>query len=86
MEEGHFCPQLFQAIFHIETSVTLVGAEIEVELCRVGDADVHRGARWNVAALAALLLLVGTEEPRVVTLLDHDESNTWLVVGLELKC
>ena len=63
-----------------------MGAEIEVELCRVGDADVHRGARWNVAALAALLLLVGTEEPRVVTLLDHDESNTWLVVGLELKC
>ena len=64
----------------------LVRAEVEVELCRVGDADVHRGARWNVPALAALLLLVGTEEPRVVTLLDHDESNTWLVVGLELKC
>ena len=64
----------------------LVGAEVEVELCRVGDADVHGGAGGDVPALAALLLLVGTEEPRVVTLLDHDESNTWLVVGLELKC
>ena len=40
----------------------LVGAEVEVELCRVGDADVHGGAGGDVAALAALLLLVGTEK------------------------
>ena len=40
----------------------LVGAEVEVELCRVGDADVHGGAGGDVPALAALLLLVGTEK------------------------
>ena len=39
-----------------------MGAEIEVELCRVGDADVHRSAGGDVPALAALLLLVRTEQ------------------------
>ena len=40
----------------------LVRAEVEVELCRVGDADIHRSAGGDVPALAALLLLVGTEK------------------------
>ena len=37
-------------------------AQVEVELRGVGDADVHGGAGGDVAALAALLLLVGTEK------------------------
>ena len=40
----------------------LVRAEVEVELCRVGDADIHRSAGGDVPALAALLLLVRTEQ------------------------
>ena len=63
----------------------LVRAQVEVKLCGVGDAHVHRCSGGDVPALAALLLLVGTEQPRVVTLLHHDERNAGLVVWLELK-
>ena len=40
----------------------LVGAQVEVELRGVSDAHVHRGPGGDVAALAALLLLVRTEQ------------------------
>ena len=40
----------------------LVAAQVEVELCRMRDPDVDRCAGGDVAALAALLLLVGTEK------------------------
>ena len=59
-------------------------AQVEVELRGVGDADVHGGAGGDVAALAALLLLVRAEEARVVPLLHHDEGDPWFVVSLEL--
>ena len=64
---------------------SLVRAQVEVELGGVGDADVHRGSGGDVPALAALLLLVGAEQPGVVTLLHHDERDAGLVVCLELK-
>ena len=63
---------------------TLMRAQVEVELRGVGDADVHGGAGGDVAALAALLLLVRAEEARVVPLLHHDEGDPRLVVSLEL--
>ena len=63
---------------------TLMRAQVEVELRGVGDADVHGGAGRDVAALAALLLLVRAEEARVVPLLHHDEGDPRLVVSLEL--
>ena len=62
-----------------------MGAEIEVKLCRVSDPNVHGGPGGDVPALAALLLLVGAEQPRVVTLLYHDERYPRLIVWLELK-
>ena len=63
----------------------MMGAEIEVKLCRVSDPDVHCRPGGDVPALAALLLLVGAEQPGVVTLLHHDECDAGLVVCLELK-
>ena len=60
-------------------------AQVEVELRGVGDADVHGGAGGDVAALAALLLLVRAEEARVVPLLHHDEGDPWFVVWLQLQ-
>ena len=62
----------------------LVGAQVEVELRGVSDAHVHRGPGGDVAALAALLLLVRAEEAGVVALLHHDERDAGLVVCLEL--
>ena len=62
-----------------------MGAEIEVKLRRVSDPYVHSGPRGDVPALAALLLLVGAEQPGVVTLLHHDEGDAGLVVSLELR-
>ena len=62
----------------------LVRAQVEVELGGVRDAHVHGGAGRDVAALAALLLLVRAEEARVVPLLHHDEGDPWFVVSLEL--
>ena len=61
-----------------------MGAEIEVELRGVSDADVHGGPGGDVPALAALLLLVRAEEAGVVALLHHDERDAGLVVGLQL--
>ena len=62
-----------------------MGTEIEVKLCRVSDPDVHGGPGGDVPALPALLLLVGTEQPGVVTLLHHNECDAGLVVWLKLK-
>ena len=62
-----------------------MGTEIEVKLCRVSDPDVHGGPGGDVPALAALLLLVGAEQPGVVTLLHHDERDAGLVVSLKLN-
>ena len=69
----------------LRTRHTLMGAEIEIKLCRVSDPDVHGGSGGDVPALAALLLLVGAEQSGVVTLLDHDKCDAGLVVCLELK-
>ena len=63
----------------------LVRAQVEVELGGVRDAHVHGGAGRDVAALAALLLLVRAEEARVVALLHHDEGDPWFVVWLQLQ-
>lgn len=60
-----------------------MAAKVEIELGGVCDADIDGGAGRNVAALAALLLLVGAEETCVVPLLHHDERDARLVVGLE---
>ena len=64
---------------------TLMGAEIEVKLCRVSDPNVHGGPGGDVPALAALLLLVGAEQSGVVTLLDNYECDARLVVSFKLK-
>ena len=63
----------------------LVRAQVEVKLGGMGDAHIHGGPGGDVPALAALLLLVSAEEPRVVTLLHHDERDAGLVVWLQLK-
>ena len=63
---------------------SLVRAEIEVELCRMGDPNIHCGTGGDVPALAALLLLVRAEEAGVGALLHHDERDAGLVVCLEL--
>ena len=41
---------------------SLVRAEIEVELCRMSDPNIHCGPGRNVAALPALFFLVRTEQ------------------------
>lgn len=59
-------------------------AEIEIEFGGVRDARIDCGAGRYVPGLARLLLLVGTEQPRVVALLNHDKSDARLVVRLQL--
>ena len=61
-----------------------VAAEVEVVLGGVCDDGVDGGACRDVAALADLLLLVGTEQPRVVSLLHHHERDARLVAHLQL--
>lgn len=60
-------------------------AEIEVELSGVRDTEVDGGAGGDVAGLAGLLLLVGAEQTRVVTLLNHNERDARLVLRLQLQ-
>ena len=61
-----------------------MGAEVEVKLSRMRDPHIHRSSSGNVATLADLFLLVGTEEPRVVPLLHHNERDARTVVLLQL--
>lgn len=60
-------------------------AEVKVELCGVRDAEIDCGSGGDVAGLARLFLLVGAEQARVVTLLDHNERDTRLVFRLQLE-
>ena len=60
-------------------------AEIEVKLRGVSDTNVDGGTSGDVPGLAALLLLVRAEQTGVVTLLDHDEGDSRLVVGFQLR-
>ena len=60
-------------------------AEIEVKLRGVSDTNVDGGTSGDVPGLAALLLLVRAEQTGVVTLLDHDEGDSRLVVSFQLR-
>lgn len=62
-----------------------VTAQVEVKLGRVGDLRVHGCACWNVSTFPNPLVLVSAEEPCVVSLLYHDESDPRLVVFFELN-
>ncbi len=61
---------------------TGVTAQVKVELGRVSDARVDRGAWRDVAAATALLFTVRAEQTRVVTLLYGHECDAWLVAVL----
>ena len=67
---------------YLDTSMT---AQVEIKLGRMCDSDIDGGSWWDVARLAHLVLLVGTEETCVVTFLDHDERDAWLEVHLQLQ-
>ena len=60
-------------------------AEIEIKLRGVSDTNVDGGTSGDVPGLAALLLLVRAEQTGVVTLLDHDEGDSRLVVSFQLR-
>ena len=60
-------------------------AEIEVKLRGVSDTNVDGCTSGDVPGLAALLLLVRAEQTGVVTLLDHDEGDSRLVVSFQLR-
>lgn len=62
----------------------LMRAQVKVEFGRMGDACIHRSTGRDVAGLARLLLLVRAEETRMMTLLDHNECDAWLVIRLQL--
>ena len=59
--------------------------EIEIKLRGVSDTNVDGGTSGDVPGLAALLLLVRAEQTGVVTLLDHDEGDSRLVVSFQLR-
>ena len=59
-------------------------AKVKIEFCRVSDADVDSRAGRNIARLSGLLFLVRAEESGVVPLLNDDERDSGLVVGLQL--
>lgn len=60
-----------------------MAAQIEIKLSRMSDTDVDRRSGRYVTTLPALFLLVGAEQPRVVSFLHNDEGDAWLVIGLE---
>jgi hypothetical protein len=82
-----------EAIVIPETSVvgwsgcslnSLVGAEVEVILCGVGDVGIHRCASRDVPRPAGLVPVVRTEQSGVVALLHHDEGDAGPVVLLQV--
>ncbi|KAK2174076.1 hypothetical protein NP493_830g00026 [Ridgeia piscesae] len=63
----------------LDASVT---AQVEVKLSRMCDSDIDCRPGGDVSTLANLVLAVGTEQPRVVTFLHHDEGDAGLVANL----
>lgn len=64
----------------LNTSVT---AQVEVELGWMCDSDIDSGAGRNVEGFPDLILLVDSEETSVVTFLNSDEGDSWLVTTFE---
>lgn len=62
-----------------------MGTEVEVELGGMCDYLIHRRARRYVAWFAHLVLFLGTEEARVVTFLNHNESDARLVADFQFQ-
>lgn len=62
---------------------TLMTAQVEVEFCRMCDADVDGCTCRNISRLAALFLLVGAEQSRVMALLHDDEGDSRTVISFE---
>lgn len=60
-------------------------AQIEIKLGRMRNTNVDRCARRYVARFARLLLLVRTEQSRVMSLLHHNERDARPIVGLQLN-
>ena len=58
-------------------------AQIEIELGWMRNSNVDRCARRNITRLSTLLLLVGAEQPSVMTFLHNNESDSRTVVGFE---
>ena len=61
----------------------LVRAQIEVELCGVGNADIDCRSCRDVARLPRLFFLISTEQTGVVALLNDNEGDPRLVVWLQ---
>lgn len=53
--------------------------QIEVELCRVSDPNVHCGSRGNVSTTSYLVFPIRTEKSGVVAFLHDNECDSWLV-------
>ena len=62
---------------------TGVTAQVEVEFSWMCDADIDGGAGRNVESFSDLILLVNSEETSVVTFLNSDEGDSWLVTTFE---
>lgn len=61
----------------------LVAAQVKIELGGMGDTNIDRRTGRYVTTLPALFLLVGAEQPGVVTLLHHYERDARLIVRLQ---
>ena len=59
-----------------------MGHQVEVPLRGMIDALVHHGARQHVAVLKVLVSVLG-EESGVMTLLDDQIGDAWLVLGIQ---
>lgn len=58
-------------------------AQEEVKLSGVSDPHVNGSTSWYISTSACLVLLISTEETRVMSLLNDDKSDTRLIAHLQ---
>ena len=59
-----------------------MGAQIEIKLRGMGDANIDSGSGWYISWTSWLFFWLSTEKTGVVAFLHHNESDSRLVVWL----
>lgn len=71
---------------HQETNLnSSMATQVEVKFGGMTYSHVDSSTSRYVATFSDLIFLVATEETGVVTLLDHNESNTWLISDFQFR-
>ena len=60
-----------------------MAAQIKIKLIGMGDSSIHSGAWWDILLFPRSISYVFTKQPRVVSLLNHNECDLWVILFIK---